>query len=186
VSLLDFYTFCSTRPSYIDMQLNIFVLLIFLDSQIMSTRKYASGSEKRKKRKRQDELIESQKGAINKFLTRNTTASRNPDDFAIVAVEEQGNPSLGDIEDNNGINTARDKVSDHENEDTFNPSAAESASIDEQPIFAGDVYDLRNWDSLDNKARDVLIEKGPIREKILYSQRMRTQYIFHMPTTLEK
>jgi hypothetical protein len=50
--------------------------------------------KKRKKRKRQVELIESQKGAMNKFLSRNTTTSRNPDDLAIVAVEEQGNSNL--------------------------------------------------------------------------------------------
>jgi hypothetical protein len=50
--------------------------------------------KKRKKRKGQDELIESQKGAMNKFLSRNTTTSRNPDDLAIVAVEEQGNSNL--------------------------------------------------------------------------------------------
>jgi hypothetical protein len=90
----------------------------------MSTRKYASESEKRKKRKRQDELIKSQKGAMNKFLSRNTTTSKNPDDLAIVAVEEQDNSNLRDrglTEDNNGINTDDDKVSDHEN--TFNPSA---------------------------------------------------------------
>jgi hypothetical protein len=105
--------------------------------------------KKRKKRKRQDELIESQKGAINKFLTRNTTTSRNPGDLAIVAVEEQANPNLvdrGPTEDNNKINTDDDKVSDHENENTFNASTTESTTIDEQPIFTVDIYDPRNWE----------------------------------------
>jgi hypothetical protein len=128
------------------MQLNIFVFLIFLDGQIMSTRKYASESEKRKNQTRQDDLIESQKEAINIFLTRNTTTSRNLDDLSIVAIKEQANPNLGDqpTEDNNGINTDDDKVSDHENENTFNASATESTNIDEQPIFTVDIYDPRN------------------------------------------
>jgi hypothetical protein len=106
---------------------------------------------------------------MNKFLTRNTITSRNPDDLAIVAVEEQATNShledWGPTEDNNGINTDNDNVSDHENENTFNTFATESTSVDEQPIFTVDIYYLRNWDSLDNKTRDILLENGPIREK---------------------
>ena len=62
----------------------------------MSTRKYASGSEKRKKRKRVDELIESQRGAMDRFFSKNTGTSRNPDELAIVVVEEQTNTNLED------------------------------------------------------------------------------------------
>jgi hypothetical protein len=58
----------------------------------MSTRKYPSGNEKRKKRKQQKEFIESQRGAIDKFLTRNTGTSVNRDELA--AVEEQINSNL--------------------------------------------------------------------------------------------
>ena len=46
-----------------------------------------------------------------------------------------------------------------------NVSNNEIFGIDEeQSIPPLDIYDLRNWDNLDNKARDTLIEKGPIRE----------------------
>ncbi|XP_062203777.1 uncharacterized protein LOC133905976 [Phragmites australis] len=134
----------------------------------MSLRKYASGSEKRKKRKQVDELIESQKGAMDKFLRSNTGSSRNPDEWAIVAVEEQTNVNDDDqgptpAKDNVDINEDDNNVSGHDN--IFNSSATKSASVDEQPVFTTDIYDPRNWDNLDNKARDILVEKGPIREE---------------------
>ncbi|XBI11435.1 hypothetical protein VPH35_138496 [Triticum aestivum] len=53
-------------------------------------------------------------------------------------------------------------VSDHE--PIFNSSAAESTSVDEEPISV-DIYDPSNWGNLDNKARDILVEKGPKREE---------------------
>jgi hypothetical protein len=47
----------------------------------MSTRKYASGSEKRKKKKRVDELIDSQRGNIHIFFSKNAQSTlRNQDE----------------------------------------------------------------------------------------------------------
>jgi len=115
----------------------------------MSSRRHPSGSEKRKKRKRLDELTESQRGSIDKFFKPNTSASRNQDEWAIVAVEEQTNTNPEDqdpTDDNVGINTDDNNVSNH----------VPSTSVDdEEPIFTTYMYDPVNWDNLDNKARDI-------------------------------
>ena len=98
----------------------------------MSSRKYASGSEKRKKRKRVDELVESQKGAIDKFFKSNTSSSKNPDELAIAVMEEQPNENSEDqcpTEENIDTNGDDNNVSDQEH--IFNSSA----SVDEQPFF---------------------------------------------------
>ena len=126
------------------------------------SRKYPSGSEKRKKRKREDEFIASQKGALDKFVKVNSNPSRNDEELAIIAVEEQIN---GGSEENIDIQEDDNNVSDPEN--IADPSATECASVDDQPVFSTDIYDPRNWENLDNKSRDILVEKGPIRQENL-------------------
>jgi hypothetical protein len=129
----------------------------------MSSRKYASDSEKRKKRKKVDELIESQRGAMDRFFLKNTSTSnsRNPDELAIVAVEEQPNTNLeeeGPTQGNDGSNVSAPA---HEQ------FATECHSVDEQFVYSTNIYDPKNWNRLDNKSRDILVEKGPIREENL-------------------
>jgi len=76
------------------------------------SRKYPSGSEKRKKRKREDEFIASQKGALDRFVKVNSNPSRNVEELAIIAVEEQIN---GGSEENIDIQEDDNNVSDPEN-----------------------------------------------------------------------
>jgi hypothetical protein len=44
---------------------------------------------KEKKKRRIEDLKESQRGSIHKFFKSNTNTTRNPDEWAIVAMEEQ-------------------------------------------------------------------------------------------------
>ncbi|KAJ1294938.1 hypothetical protein BS78_01G184600 [Paspalum vaginatum] len=133
----------------------------------MSTRKYPSGSEKRKRKKRADEFIETQRGAMDKFLKSNHNVSTNSNnEFAIVAVEE-GEPPVGISEEEENVDTNLDhnNVSGPENQTNSSDAHGHSASVDEEPVYTPDIYDPRNWDHLDSKMRDILVEKGPIREQ---------------------
>ena len=120
----------------------------------MLSRKYASGSEKRKQKKRSDDFIETQRGAIDRFFTSNANAVE--EEVPVLTHENLEEEE----EENVDIDAADSNVSGPEN-----ISQNQSASVDEQPVYSCDIYDPQNWDSLDNKARDILVEKGPIREE---------------------
>ncbi|KAF0899396.1 hypothetical protein E2562_019515 [Oryza meyeriana var. granulata] len=74
---------------------------------IMSSRKFESGNDKRKRKRRVDALIESQRGSLDKFFKSSTAASTNPDELVIVAVDEATNKNKEEnvdigVDDNNG------------------------------------------------------------------------------------
>ncbi|KAL5658826.1 hypothetical protein ACJX0J_031989, partial [Zea mays] len=91
--------------------------------------KHLSGAQKRNKRKRENQLIESQKGDIHRFFS----ASTNEQNLDEVQINQ-------DDEDNQVIQ-------DGDREESF-----------------FEIFDPKTWDNLDNKRRDILIEKGPMRE----------------------
>jgi hypothetical protein len=110
----------------------------------MSSRKYPSGNDKRKKKKRIHDLVESQRGALHKFLKSNTSTSKDPDALVIVAVEEPTNANPKDrahMEDNVDIDMDEHNVSDHEH--VFNLNETEPTIVDED-LVSIDIYDPRN------------------------------------------
>jgi hypothetical protein len=103
---------------------------------------------------------------LDKFLkTNNFAASSN--ELAIVAVEEEES-AIGNSEEEQGGNVDPN-VDDNNVSGPENPTnlsgATQSANADEQPFYTYDIYDPKNWDGLDNNARDILVVKGPIREE---------------------
>jgi hypothetical protein len=146
-------------------------IYLYFNIQIttMAPRKHSSGSKKRERRKEVEEFIESQRGAMGKFVRTNTRTSSNEDqpNLAIVIVAEQPNTNEEDhdptLEENVDINTNANDVTDHD--PIFDSSHIENDSFDEQSVPTEDIYDPRNWGNLDNKSRNTLVEKGSIREE---------------------
>ncbi|XBI98307.1 hypothetical protein VPH35_018558 [Triticum aestivum] len=108
----------------------------------MLPKKHLSGCAKRKKKKLVDVFIGTQ---------------RNPDVLVVHSVEEeQSDANL--VEENVDIDDSTN-LGGHENvSDTENPKE------DEHKSSSLDIYDPRTWEILDNKSRDILIEKGPTRD----------------------
>ena len=101
----------------------------------MSNRKYESGYEKLKKRRRIEKLVESQKGALDKFVT----SSKKSTDLNENLMAEQSNPTelIDNIEQNE----------EHEKNTGENKKNVET-------IISDSIYDPGNWDNIDNKIRD--------------------------------
>nr|TKV99675.1 hypothetical protein SEVIR_8G058800v2 [Setaria viridis] len=101
----------------------------------MLPKKHLSSAQKRKKRKQEDQFVESQRGALHKFfpVTNNVEIS-----------EDQGQEQVAEVDANE--------------DDT------EIANIDEQEDLVLAIFDPRTWGNLDNSRKDILIEKGPVRE----------------------
>jgi hypothetical protein len=66
---------------------------------------------------------------------------------------------------NENLNEA-DAINDDATEpENLQPSSQPENSIDDmQEASIHDVFDPRTWGNLDNKGRDILIEKGPVRD----------------------
>ncbi|KAL5758691.1 hypothetical protein ACOSP7_021302 [Xanthoceras sorbifolium] len=100
----------------------------------MFPRKHESGCQKRNKRKKIKQMVQSQKGALDKFLKHNCLTQDSVNELEQPINEEESR-------ENNMIEL---------NEDIVNLNL--------------NIYDPRTWDNLDNKTKDLVVEKGPVRE----------------------
>ncbi|KAG2607286.1 hypothetical protein PVAP13_4NG233422 [Panicum virgatum] len=128
----------------------------------MLPKKQLSGAQKRKKRKHDGQLAESQKGALHKFFVSSSTVDVN---------EVQGQESdHGQQEHDHNLNVEDEvnedgQMDDRVRQENLHPSSDHENSNGAELDGSGlPIYDPRTWDNLDNSKRDILIEKGPVRE----------------------
>ncbi|KAI8529141.1 hypothetical protein RHMOL_Rhmol12G0203300 [Rhododendron molle] len=105
-------------------------------------RSYPSGHEKRKKKQRLEKIINSQRGAIDKFITID-----KPTEFLVEDLEK--NKNLMNEEEGNG-----NFGSGEANQD-------EEMNVEGEPL---NIDDPSNWKHIDQNLRDLLVERGPMRK----------------------
>jgi len=123
------------------------------------SRKYESGYQKRKKKQRIKDLTQSQKGAMDKFVRKESQVSTDNDD---------NDPRDGQMETENivGVEEVLIDNTNIEMDNNADNIGANSTSpiTDVNDSFQPDIFDPRYWDSLDHKQIDILAEKGPRRD----------------------
>ena len=121
--------------------------------------KHKSGAEKRKRKEKEQVLIKSQKGAMDKFIIKQTQVSSD---------NQSSDPSTLAL-DIVAYNDARDGQPEAENnveveEDHIDVNFSNSPVADVDDSFQPDIFDPRNWNSLDAKQIDILAQNGPKRD----------------------
>ncbi|XP_044970168.1 uncharacterized protein LOC123430359 isoform X2 [Hordeum vulgare subsp. vulgare] len=122
--------------------------------------KHKSGFEKRKQKTKENELIESEKGALKRYFPMVTNV-HNQRQESEPGKDDDLNSNDDSLDDNIDIDVNENE--DNTGGENLQPSP-NARNGDEQDDSLLSIYDPRTWDNLDNRKRDILIEKGPVRE----------------------
>ncbi|KAI3737329.1 hypothetical protein L2E82_27327 [Cichorium intybus] len=124
--------------------------------------KYLSGSQKRKKRKRDEELTKAQRGSLDKFFKKNPQVSS----------DNMGVDVDGDGDQINDVNVENTNIDgDHADVDDGNDDGGDDIEDDnvvDDDVDVNtnhvDIFDPRNWERLTPDMIKILVEKGPKRD----------------------
>ncbi|XP_056692487.1 uncharacterized protein [Spinacia oleracea] len=157
-------------------------------------RKHKSGSEKRKWKKRMEELDLSLRGSLDKFVVREPPVENENNIGGPSGIEQQNVETLNEndncangndgddvlLNENHSVGGDENNESDHnhpiDNEmDLENENNDGGNNVDDNVrqennanqsefFYTVDIFDPRNWDGLDSKMIDILAVKGPKRD----------------------
>ena len=136
------------------------------------SRKYDSGSQKRKKKQRLDDLTQSQKGAMDRFVVKESQVSSNNhilDQSPALDSNVDNDPRDGDPQTENNVGVEEVPIGSTNiemdgNGDNVGATNIEMDDNNNGNSFQPDIFDPRYWDSLDTKQIDILAQKGPKRD----------------------
>ncbi|CAN6584094.1 unnamed protein product [Malus baccata var. baccata] len=128
------------------------------------TRKYTSGYLKHQRKRKIEQLTQSQKGAIDRFFLKEKEPQSSVDD--LITEQQDDNEQLANDLGNDEIDDDLDEKDNHEDAPIVSGQPSE--------FIPSNIYDPQIWDSLDPKWIDFLAEKGPARdlsiEKAFYTR----------------
>ncbi|XP_059277622.1 uncharacterized protein LOC132031704 [Lycium ferocissimum] len=122
----------------------------------MSTRKYESGCAKREKKRKAEEFIKSQKGALDRYLTNNKNI--DSENIGGCSSNEQVTNRV-ELDDNN----IQEENIEEVNERSDIVPETQKLLNNLNNCIPKNLNDPSQWDTIDTKLRDLLVEKGPIR-----------------------
>ena len=135
----------------------------------MSSKKYQSGYDKIKKKRKEENLIQSQKGALEKFLTkRHETSSEaiireknlpNSKSDKVVEAEEINIDEICDI-----VMVDEEGEKNLEEEEIDMDTKGDKCDFSENSTI---IFYSSKWKNIDHKLGDLLVEKDPPLEIVI-------------------
>ncbi|XP_075475881.1 uncharacterized protein LOC142514476 [Primulina tabacum] len=139
----------------------LFGLLEGWEAWLIMPPKYMSGSQKRKRKLKIEEMIQSQAGDINKYFVSNKNIVAEVENTVDNAISREQDNEL----DENEIDTK--KVFESVDVDVFNDHEKDEEFVQYENLNQETWYDHpAKWDNIDQKVRNFLVERGPNRDVI--------------------
>lgn len=128
------------------------------------TRKHAAGNSKRNRKKKGDKFVQSQSGAMEKFVFKKGKQPQCPVDVDVdVDVDLEENVDV-DVDVGLEENVEQPMEEPLEEDVDVNVEETMEPGLEGNDDIPLNIFDPKNWDNLAPKWRDLLVKRGPVRD----------------------